>query len=55
MELNFQGEVLTPMFLGGADPLGNPELRAPWFRALAGGARKAKTVTMGEKEVRKGF
>jgi len=49
VEINFQGDVLTPMFLGGADPQGKPELRAPsvrgalryWLRALAGGIRWA--------------
>lgn len=38
-------ETITPLFLGGADPRGNPELRAPslrgamryWLRALLGG------------------
>lgn len=37
-------ETVTPLFLGGADPRGAPELRAPafrgmmryWFRAVLG-------------------
>ena len=39
-------ETVTPLFLGGADPRGTPELRAPafrgalryWLRAMLGGA-----------------
>ncbi|MEW6276669.1 MAG: type III-B CRISPR module RAMP protein Cmr1 [Bacillota bacterium] len=46
MEVKFECEVLTPLFLGGADPRLNPELRASsvrgalryWFRALVGGS-----------------
>lgn len=42
----FECEVLTPLFLGGAEARGTPELRAPslrgamryWYRALLGGA-----------------
>lgn len=41
----FKCQVVTPMFLAGADPRGDPELRAPaikgamrwWFRAMMGG------------------
>ena len=44
MRANFTLKVLTPMFMGGADPEGDPELRAAsirgamrfWFRAIAG-------------------
>ncbi len=51
MELSFKGEVLTPMFLGSADPQSDPELRAPsvrgalryWLRALAGGVNWENT------------
>lgn len=43
MRANFTLKVLTPMFMGGADPEGAPELRAAsirgamrfWFRAIA--------------------
>lgn len=43
----FECEVITPLFLGGADARGVPELRAPsmrgamryWYRALLGGAK----------------
>lgn len=46
MEVAFNCEVLTPLFLGGADARLKPELRAPsvrgalryWFRALVGGS-----------------
>lgn len=42
--VTFTCETVTPLFLGGADPRGDPELRAPslrgamryWFRALVG-------------------
>lgn len=53
----FDCEVLTPMFLGGAD--GNiPELRVPtirggmryWFRALAGGKGEINAVKLAELE-----
>ena len=44
-EITLTLETVTPMFLGGADPRGAPELRAPsfrgamryWLRAIAGG------------------
>lgn len=43
---DFNGEVLTPLFLGGADSRGHPELRGPsvrgamrfWYRAVLGGS-----------------
>ncbi len=61
MELNFQGEVLTPLFLGGADTRGNPELRAPsfrgvlryWFRALLSGSQLVITNSANELEILK--
>lgn len=44
--LDFESEVLTPLFLGGAETRVRPELRAPsvrgamryWYRAIAGGS-----------------
>ncbi|MBS3947636.1 MAG: type III-B CRISPR module RAMP protein Cmr1 [Dethiobacter sp.] len=61
MQLNFQGEVLTPMFLGSADSGGEPELRAPsvrgalryWLRALAGGIRWADDINVRETNLEK--
>lgn len=59
-------ETVTPLFLGGADPRGEPELRAPsfrgalryWLRAALGGAlgddpvvvRKAETAVFGSAD-----
>jgi len=45
LQHTFECEVLTPLFLGGAEPRGTPELRPPslrgvmryWYRALLGG------------------
>lgn len=61
VELNFQGEVLTPMFIGGADTSGNPELRAPSVRGtllLGSGAcgwySPGKNSCDDKEEVRKG-
>ena len=54
-------EAVTPLFLAGAEPRGQPELRAPafrgalryWFRAAAGGALGGNTqaVARAEREV----
>lgn len=57
-------ETVTPMFLGGADPRGTPELRPPsfrgmmryWFRASAGGVvgddeQALRTIRQKEAEV----
>ena len=51
-------EIITPLFLGGADPRGEPELRPPsfrgalrfWFRALLGGVLGIDTKKIFEKE-----
>ncbi len=51
--VTFKLKVLTPLFMGGADPTGQPELRAAsirgamrfWFRAMAG------TVTTDPREI----
>jgi CRISPR-associated protein Cmr1 len=58
-QIEFECEVLTPLFLGGADARLNPELRAPsfrgalryWYRALAGGSSLA--VAASDTEVLK--
>ncbi len=54
--IKFECQVLTPLFLGGADARLNPELRAPsirgamryWYRALLGGSM---LVTSGTNEL----
>lgn len=64
LEIKFECQVLTPLFLGGADARLNPELRAPsirgamryWYRALLGGSTliegKDELQTLKEKEAR---
>lgn len=56
----FMCEVLTPLFLGGADPRhGPPELRVPslrgamryWYRALVGGSNLMTSVESVEEEI----
>ena len=57
-ELKVRLEIVTPLFLGGADPRGEPELRAPsfrgalrfWFRALLGGVLGNDTKRIFEEE-----
>lgn len=54
----FDCEVLTPLFLAGADPNGSPELRAPsirgalrwWYRALLGGRGLTDLAALREAE-----
>lgn len=58
LQHTFECEVLTPLFLGGADPRGTPELRAPslrgamryWYRALLGGAGSPTLASLHEAE-----
>ncbi len=54
----FECEVLTPLFLGGAEARGTPELRAPslrgamryWYRALLGSVNSSTLVSLHEGE-----
>jgi len=56
--VTFDCEVLTPLFLAGADPNGSPEVRAPsirgvmrwWYRALLGGRGITDLATLHKKE-----
>lgn len=63
-QIKLECQVLTPLFLGGADSRLNPELRAPsirgamryWYRALLGGSTfirgKDELLTLRENEAR---
>ncbi len=58
LQHTFECEVLTPLFLGGAEARGKPELRAPslrgamryWYRALLGGAVSPALASLHEAE-----
>lgn len=57
-ELKARIEIVTPLFLGGVEPRGDPELRAPsfrgvlrfWLRALLGGVLGGDSKKVFEKE-----
>lgn len=58
LQRTFECEVLTPLFLGGAQARGTPELRAPslrgamryWYRALLGGSSSPTLASLHEAE-----
>lgn len=60
MVLRLQVEIVTPLFLGGADPRAEPELRGPslrgamrfWFRALLGGVVGGDLTRLRDEESR---
>lgn len=58
--VSVQLQLVTPLFLAGADPRGQPELRAPslrgllrfWLRALLGGVLNGQPHMVFQKECR---
>jgi CRISPR-associated protein Cmr1 len=60
-ELEITLETVTPLFLGGANPRGKPELRAAsfrgamrfWLRALLGGVLGDSVETVGQEEAKR--
>lgn len=70
LRLNLELETVTPLFLGGAEPRGTPELRIPsfrgalryWFRAVLGGVEggdvdaihKAESAVFGSTDEKTG-
>lgn len=59
--LDFQCEVLTPLFLGGAEARARPELRAPslrgamryWYRAILGGSTLISSDNLEESPLKR--